>query len=154
MPEFYMIFTRKMPESNIMTIARKNISYPRLLYAYATQSSLYESEARGRYTVESRDQQAREWKNKNMLQIVINQISPRALFSTILKLHFTDQKYGIRSADPEKPTIERNLMQIGRPECMTIRNFPRRPAAILDVVQPKLAPFDPLISKTLRQNLT
>jgi len=36
------------------------------------------------------------------------------------------------------------------PRYMVIRNFPRwRPAAILDLVQPEVGPFDPPTSKTL-----
>ena len=40
--------------------------------------------------------------------------------------------------------------RITHPRYMVIRNFPRwRPAAILDLVQPEVSPFDPPTSKTL-----
>jgi len=71
-----------------------------------------------------------------MFKTVTNLIrpTPRALFSHILLRYRT--KYEVD--------------RMNRCRDMAIRNFRRwRPAAILDLVQPQVAPFDPPTSKTL-----
>jgi len=52
----------------------------------------------------------------------------------------------------ENPTLEPNITSIGKPVCevMAIFVYPRWPsAAILDFIEPQIAPFDPPTSKTL-----
>jgi len=58
----------------------------------------------------------------------------------------------IISADPENLTIELNITTIGKPiaNFMVIFVYPRRPpAAILDLIELQIAPFDPPTPKTL-----
>jgi len=53
------------------------------------------------------------------------------------------------------PRIKHEVDRTSRSGDMAVRNFPRwQPAAILDLVQTKIAPFDPPTSKTLPENQT
>ena len=68
-----------------------------------------------------------------MFQIVINLITPRALFPPILL-----------------PQNQIRIGSVNRFRDMAIQNSTRRlTATILDLVQPEVAPFDPPTSKTL-----
>jgi len=57
----------------------------------------------------------------------------------------------IRSDDPENLTLEANITSIGK---TVAKLWPWPSAAILDFIEPQIAPFDPPTPKTLNYNQT
>ena len=77
-------------------------------------------------------------------------------YTVTLKLEFgllkVIESCTIGSADPENPTVDPNITSISKPvaKLWPFYAYPRWPsAAILDFVEPQIAPFDPLTPKTL-----